>query len=367
MARERFDHLLRSMIPEGRQNGPIPFSTFSRSLPPELGSHELQELMDHLSARGIEIIDDLDTGAERSKSKKNGSPSPEAPARNAETEEEDGYYFVDTVRSYLQEIGQTPLLTQEEEVELAKRIECMDWTAKAALIRSNLKLVVSVAKKYTNRGLTLLDLIQEGNQGLIRAVQKFKYQKGFKFSTYAMWWIRQAISRSLADQSRTIRIPVHMVETINRVRKVARSLTQRFGREPSSEEIALHMEMTVERVESILKVAQEPISLEGPLACDEDSSFGAFVADKDALAPTDEVQGLFLKKQIEKVLSTLSEREHEVIQYRFGIGRKSQMTLEEVGRKFGVTRERIRQIEAKALARLRHPSRSSQLRDFYVD
>ena len=280
---------------------------------------------------------------------------------------DDDAFFADAVRIYLQDIGQTPLLTSKEEIELAKRIEQNDMTAQAALVRANLKLVVSVAKKYTKRGLNLLDLIQEGNQGLIRAVQKFNYQKGFKFSTYAMWWIKQAITRALADQSRTIRVPVHMVETINRVRKVSRSLTQRLGRDASTEEIAQAMNLSVAKVESILKTAQDPVSLETPICSDEDSSLGDFVPDDDAITPTDEVDDIMLKEKVVDVLDTLNERENKVIRYRFGIGRKKQLTLEEVGQKFGVTRERIRQIEAKALKRLRHPTRSKRLKDFYAD
>ncbi len=285
--------------------------------------------------------------------------------RNSATDED--ATSADAVRMYLQEIGQTPLLTPEEEVSLAKRIEKGDMSARAQLVKANLKLVVSVAKKYTKRGLSLLDLIQEGNQGLIRAVQKFKYQKGFKFSTYAMWWIRQAITRALADQSRTIRIPVHMVETINRIRKVARALTQRLGREASSEEIAREVDMPIEKVEHILKTAQDPVSLESPICSDEESSLGDFVPDHGAISPTHEVSCIMLKEKILEVLHTLSDRENRVIRYRFGIGVDNQMTLEEVGRKFGVTRERIRQIEAKALVRLRHPTRSKQLKEFYMD
>ena len=289
--------------------------------------------------------------------------STETPRKNASVDED--ATSADAVRMYLQEIGQTPLLTPAEEVSLAKRIEVGDMEARAQLVKANLKLVVSVAKKYTKRGLSLLDLIQEGNQGLIRAVQKFKYQKGFKFSTYAMWWIRQAITRALADQSRTIRIPVHMVETINRIRKVARSLTQKLGREANTEEIALECGMPLEKVAQILKTAQDPVSLENPICSDEDSSLGDFIPDHGAISPTHEVSSIMLKEKILEVLHTLSERENRVIRYRFGIGVDNQMTLEEVGKKFGVTRERIRQIEAKALLRLRHPTRSKQLQEFY--
>ncbi|MBI4870843.1 MAG: RNA polymerase sigma factor RpoD [Candidatus Riflebacteria bacterium] len=287
-----------------------------------------------------------------------------APVHKPSSEYTPGSY-ADAIKIYLQEIGRTPLLSSAEEVELAKRIEKHDHLAHEALVKANLKLVVSVAKKYVNRGMGLLDLIQEGNQGLIRAVEKFKYQKGFKFSTYAMWWIRQAITRALADQSRLIRVPVHMVENINRVRKVARMLTQRLGREPSKEEIAVDMNLPLEKVEHILKVAQEPVSLETPISSQDDGNLGNFVADETAVSPTDEVANTMLKEQIQSVLSTLHGRERDVIRYRFGIGQTQQLTLEEVGQKFGVTRERIRQIEAKALSRLRHPTRSRKLEDFY--
>ncbi len=291
-------------------------------------------------------------------------PAP-APVRARGSAEYTPGSYSDAIKIYLQEIGRTPLLSSAEEVELAKRIEKHDHLAHEALVKANLKLVVSVAKKYVNRGMGLLDLIQEGNQGLIRAVEKFKYQKGFKFSTYAMWWIRQAITRALADQSRLIRVPVHMVENINRVRKVARILTQRFGREPSKEEIADDMSLSLEKVEHILKVAQEPVSLETPISSQDDGNLGNFVADETAVSPTEEVANTMLKEQIQSVLSTLHGRERDVIRYRFGIGQTQQLTLEEVGQKFGVTRERIRQIEAKALSRLRHPTRSRKLEDFY--
>ncbi|MEE2924814.1 MAG: RNA polymerase sigma factor RpoD [bacterium] len=281
--------------------------------------------------------------------------------------EDDGLKYDDSVKIYLKEIGSIPLLTVEEEIALAKRIEKHDKQAMAKLIQANLRLVVSVAKKYTKRGLHFLDLIQEGNQGLIRAVEKFKYKKGFKFSTYAIWWIRQAITRAIADQARTIRIPVHMVETINKVRKVARILTQKLGREPSCEEIAEELAMTPEKVKGILKTAMDPISLETPINGENDSSLGDFVEDKQVMEPVRSAYSNMLKEQIHEVLSSLTEREHKVINYRFGLEDGWQRTLEEVGQKFGVTRERIRQIEAKALRKLRHPSRSKKLKEFYID
>jgi len=281
--------------------------------------------------------------------------------------EDDGLKYDDSVKIYLKEIGSIPLLTVEEEIALAKRIEKHDKLAMAKLIQANLRLVVSVAKKYTKRGLHFLDLIQEGNQGLIRAVEKFKYKKGFKFSTYAIWWIRQAITRAIADQARTIRSPVHMVETINKVRKVARILTQKLGREPSCEEIADELAMTPEKVKGILKTAMDPISLETPINGENDSSLGDFVEDKQVMEPVRSAYSNMLKEQIHDVLSSLTEREHKVINYRFGLEDGWQRTLEEVGQKFGVTRERIRQIEAKALRKLRHPSRSKKLKEFYID
>jgi RNA polymerase primary sigma factor len=281
--------------------------------------------------------------------------------------DDDGLKYDDSVKIYLKEIGSIPLLSVEEEIALAKRIERNDKEAQAKLIQANLRLVVSVAKKYTKRGLHFLDLIQEGNQGLIRAVEKFKYKKGFKFSTYAIWWIRQAITRAIADQARTIRIPVHMVETINKVRKVARILTQKLGREPAYEEIADELGLTPEKVKGILKTAMDPISLETPINGENESTLGDFVEDKQVMDPLRTAYSKMLKEQINEVLGTLTEREHKVINYRFGLEDGWQRTLEEVGQKFGVTRERIRQIEAKALRKLRHPSRSKKLKEFYVD
>ena len=270
----------------------------------------------------------------------------------------------DPVRMYLKEIGKVPLLTAEEEVELAKRMEAGDEYAKQKLCEANLRLVVSIAKKYVGRGMLFLDLIQEGNLGLIKAVDKFDYTKGYKFSTYATWWIRQAITRSIADQARTIRIPVHMVETINKLIRVSRQLLQENGREPTPDEIAEEMGITVEKVREILKIAQEPVSLETPIGEEEDSHLGDFIPDEDAPAPAEAAAFSMLKEQLVDVLSTLTEREQKVLKLRFGLEDGRARTLEEVGKEFDVTRERIRQIEAKALRKLRHPTRSKTLKDY---
>ena len=270
----------------------------------------------------------------------------------------------DPVRIYLKEIGKVPLLSAEEEVELAKRMEQGDEWAKQKLCEANLRLVVSIAKKYVGRGMLFLDLIQEGNLGLIKAVDKFDYTKGYKFSTYATWWIRQAITRSIADQARTIRIPVHMVETINKLIRVSRQLLQENGREPTPDEIAEEMGITVEKVREILKIAQEPVSLETPLGEEEDSHLGDFIPDEDAPAPAEAAAFSMLKEQLVEVLNTLTEREQKVLKLRFGLEDGRARTLEEVGKEFDVTRERIRQIEAKALRKLRHPTRSKKLKDY---
>jgi len=276
----------------------------------------------------------------------------------------EGIAIDDPVRMYLKEIGKVPLLSAEEEIELSKRIEKGDKEAKRKLAEANLRLVVSIAKKYVGRGMLFLDLIQEGNLGLMKAVEKFDYRKGYKFSTYATWWIRQAITRAIADQARTIRIPVHMVETINKLIRVQRQLLQELGRDPSPEEIAEEMNMTVEKVREIMKIAQEPVSLATPIGEEEDSFLGDFIPDDEALAPADAAAYLLLKEQLEDVLETLTPREEKVLRLRFGLDDGRPRTLEEVGQVFGVTRERIRQIEAKALRKLRHPSRSKKLKDF---
>ncbi len=276
----------------------------------------------------------------------------------------DGISIEDPVRMYLKEIGKVPLLSAEEEIELAKRMELGDQEAKKRLAEANLRLVGSIAKRYVGRGMLFLDLIQEGNLGLIKAVEKFDYRKGYKFSTYATWWIRQAITRAIADQARTIRIPVHMVETINKLIRVSRQLLQELGREPSPEEIAAEMSMPVERVREILKISQEPVSLETPIGEEEDSHLGDFIQDDNVPVPADAAAFTLLKEQLVEVLGTLTEREQKVLRLRFGLDDGRARTLEEVGKEFNVTRERIRQIEAKALRKLRHPSRSRKLKDF---
>jgi len=276
----------------------------------------------------------------------------------------EGVGIEDPVKMYLREIGKVPLLSAEDEIELAKKMEEGDEEAKKKLAEANLRLVVSIAKRYVGRGLLFLDLIQEGNLGLIKAVEKFDYRKGYKFSTYATWWIRQAITRAIADQARTIRIPVHMVETINKLIRVSRQLLQELGREPTPEEIAAELKMPEERVREILKISQEPVSLETPIGEEEDSHLGDFIQDDNVPVPADAAAFTLLKEQLSEVLSTLTEREQKVLRLRFGLDDGRARTLEEVGREFNVTRERIRQIEAKALRKLRHPSRSRKLRDY---
>ena len=288
----------------------------------------------------------------------------EVDVENIDLSVPDGVSIEDPVRMYLKEIGKVPLLSAEEEIELAKKMELGDEEAKKRLAEANLRLVVSIAKRYVGRGMLFLDLIQEGNLGLIKAVEKFDYRKGYKFSTYATWWIRQAITRAIADQARTIRVPVHMVETINKLIRVSRQLLQELGREPTPEEIAEEMDMPVERVREILKISQEPVSLETPIGEEEDSHLGDFIQDDNVPVPADAAAFTLLKEQLVEVLGTLTEREQKVLRLRFGLDDGRARTLEEVGKEFSVTRERIRQIEAKALRKLRHPSRSRKLKDY---
>ena len=321
---------------------------------------ELDKLYETLEQQNIEIIDDLGDAALDSLNFDSDSQK----TAQVQQDVSKNAAMDDPVKVYLKEIGRIPLLTPEEEIELAIRIADGDEEAKKKLAESNLRLVVSIAKRYVGRGMQFLDLIQEGNLGLIKAVDKFDYTKGFKFSTYATWWIRQAITRAIADQARTIRIPVHMVETINKVKKTNSQLLHKNGRDPTPEEIAAEIDMPVEKVREILRVAQEPVSLETPIGEEEDSHLGDFIPDDDALAPADAASQLLLKEQLADVLTTLTEREAKVLSLRFGLEDGHPRTLEEVGKEFNVTRERIRQIEAKALRKLRHPSRSKKLKDF---
>ena len=321
---------------------------------------QIEKFYDTLETQGVEIVEDFDdiTIDDEELAKAEGLDNLD-PSVGA-----DGVSIDDPVKVYLKEIGRVPLLTPDEEVDLAVRITNGDEAAKKRLSEANLRLVVSIAKRYLGRGMQFLDLIQEGNLGLIKAVEKFDYTKGFKFSTYATWWIRQAITRAIADQARTIRIPVHMVETINKVKKVSSQLLHANGREPSAEEIADELDMPVDKVREIMRVAQEPVSLETPIGEEEDSHLGDFIPDDDAPAPADAASHTLLKETLGSVLDSLTPREEKVLRLRFGLEDGRSRTLEEVGKEFNVTRERIRQIEAKALRKLRHPSRSKKLKDF---
>ncbi len=325
----------------------------------ELSPEMMEELYETFGKHGIDLVDEtVDTEND------SGDNGLEKTEEEIDLSIPEGISIDDPVRMYLKEIGRVPLLTAEEEIILAKRMEEGDEEAQKRLAEANLRLVVSIAKRYVGRGMLFLDLIQEGNLGLIKAVEKFDYNKGYKFSTYATWWIRQAITRAIADQARTIRIPVHMVETINKLIRISRQLLQQLGRDPTPDEIAKEMEIGVDRVREIMKIAQEPVSLETPIGEEEDSHLGDFIEDHDAPAPADAASFLLLKEQLEEVLDTLTTREEKVLRLRFGLDDGRARTLEEVGQNFGVTRERIRQIEAKALRKLRHPSRSHKLRDF---
>lgn len=329
----------------------------------QLDAEQFEKILDFLEANNIDVLritdDDVDDDILLEVEEEE-----EIEVEKIDLSVPDGVSIEDPVRMYLKEIGKVPLLSAEEEIDLAKRMELGDQEAKKRLAEANLRLVVSIAKRYVGRGMLFLDLIQEGNLGLIKAVEKFDYRKGYKFSTYATWWIRQAITRAIADQARTIRIPVHMVETINKLIRVSRQLLQELGREPTPEEIAAEMNMPVERVREILKISQEPVSLETPIGEEEDSHLGDFIQDDNVPVPADAAAFTLLKEQLEEVLGTLTEREQKVLTLRFGLEDGRARTLEEVGKEFNVTRERIRQIEAKALRKLRHPSRSRKLKDY---
>lgn len=343
--------VVKRLIDKGKKSGTLTYKEIMDELDEiDLNPEQIEKIYEVLESMGIDVVGDM---------------------ADIEVHEEDldlsipeGIAIDDPVRMYLKEIGKVPLLSSEEEIQLADRIENGDAAAKKKLAEANLRLVVSIAKRYVGRGMLFLDLIQEGNLGLIKAVEKFDFRKGFKFSTYATWWIRQAITRAIADQARTIRIPVHMVETINKLIRVSRQLLQELGREPQPEEIAKIMEMPVDKVREIMKIAQEPVSLETPIGEEEDSHLGDFIPDDEAPAPAEAAAFTMLKEQLINVLDTLTPREEKVLRLRFGLDDGRARTLEEVGKEFNVTRERIRQIEAKALRKLRHPSRSKKLKDY---
>ncbi|AGB41781.1 RNA polymerase sigma factor, sigma-70 family [Halobacteroides halobius DSM 5150] len=361
---------ISSLLNKGREKGELTEEEVEEILSDvDLNSDQMEEIHDILAAEGIDVVsEDAD--------EENKSNSDSKDKENSE-EDEDEFDFSqidfgvpdaagidDPVKMYLKEIGKVPLLDADEEKELARRKDEGEEYAKQKLAAANLRLVVSIAKKYVGRGMLFLDLIQEGNLGLIKAVEKFDYTKGYKFSTYATWWIRQAITRSIADQARTIRVPVHMVETINKLIRVTRHLVQELGREPTDEEIAEEMDLNPEKVQEIKKIAQEPVSLETPIGEEEDSYLGDFVEDEKSPEPAAAASRMLLKEQLDGVMDSLTDREKRVLELRFGIGDGRSRTLEEVGKEFGVTRERIRQIEAKALRKLRHPSRSKKLKDY---
>ena len=368
----KFGEKLKQLVAHGKKNKSIlelqEINDFFSDM--ELDAEQMEKVYEYLEANhidvlrvsgdgdGIEELDDVDD------SDIVLTDEDDVDMEKIDLSVPDGISIEDPVRMYLKEIGKVPLLSADEEVELAKRMAEGDEDAKKRLAEANLRLVVSIAKRYVGRGMLFLDLIQEGNLGLIKAVEKFDYHKGFKFSTYATWWIRQAITRAIADQARTIRIPVHMVETINKLIRVSRQLLQELGREPTPEEISAELDMPVERVREILKISQEPVSLETPIGEEEDSHLGDFIQDDNVPVPAEAAAQTLLKEQLDEVLDTLTEREQKVLRLRFGMDDGRARTLEEVGKEFDVTRERIRQIEAKALRKLRHPSRSRKLRDY---
>ena len=364
-AREKFQEKLKELLSLAKKKKNMleyqEISDFFADM--QLDSDKFEKILDFLEANNIDVLRITDDDADDDILLEVDDDD-EIEVEKIDLSVPDGVSIEDPVRMYLKEIGKVPLLSAEEEIELAKRMELGDQEAKKRLAEANLRLVVSIAKRYVGRGMQLLDLIQEGNLGLIKAVEKFDYRKGYKFSTYATWWIRQAITRAIADQARTIRIPVHMVETINKLIRVSRQLLQELGREPTPEEIAAEMNMPVDRVREILKISQEPVSLETPIGEEEDSHLGDFIQDDNVPVPADAAAFTLLREQLNEVLDTLTEREQKVLTLRFGLEDGRARTLEEVGREFNVTRERIRQIEAKALRKLRHPSRSRKLRDF---
>ena len=350
---------VKKIIEKAKENGRITYGELASELE-DTNAEEIDKVFDAFEDLGVDLLnEDLDEPDIEDLQEVEEIKLDEIDVTNVE-----GINVDDPVRMYLREIGKIPLLTYEEELELAQKILDGDEEASQKLAESNLRLVVSIAKKYVGRGMLFLDLIQEGNMGLIKAVEKFDYNKGFKFSTYATWWIRQAITRAIADQARTIRIPVHMVETINKLIRTSRHLLQQLGREPTPEEIAKEMEISVEKVMEIQKIAQDPVSLETPIGEEDDSHLGDFIPDDDSPAPQDSAAYTLLREQLEEVMNTLTPREAKVLKLRFGLEDGKARTLEEVGREFQVTRERIRQIEAKALRKLRHPSRSKKLRDY---
>lgn len=352
----RMNSRIDMLVERGKEKGVLTYKeimdTFDEM---ELDSEQVEHIYDRFETMNIDVVEEIDVPEDITE---------EIADISSAVSSAEGVAIDDPVRMYLKEIGKVPLLTAQEEVEIAQRMAQDDPDAKRQLAEANLRLVVSVAKRYVGRGMLFLDLIQEGNLGLIKAVEKFDYRKGYKFSTYATWWIRQAITRAIADQARTIRIPVHMVETINKLIRVNRQLLQEFGRDPRPDEIAAEMGITEEKVREIIKVAQEPVSLETPIGEEEDSHLGDFIPDEDAPALAEVAAFTLLKEQLMEVLDTLTPREEKVLRLRFGLDDGKARTLEEVGREFNVTRERIRQIEAKALRKLRHPSRSKKLKDF---